>query len=187
MKRGVGSPSDPIQASLTLRLYIDYNSYSCQIHRETRKNYNILTKPGSCGAPKLSGAPELSCFSRSRSLHELLPKNALKILIRHAKHDCLPEIEGMTQIRQPEQQILRFKAIYQVRMRKSCAGYSHLITNPATCCRILCLITESGKPNAPDEILPVSPALSFGRGGSRDLRRFISRFPRWLRPSAKPQ
>lgn len=145
VKRGVGSPSDPIQASLTLRLYIDYNSYSCQIHRETRKNYNILTKPGSCGAPKLSGAPELSCFSRSRSLHELLPKNALKILIRHAKHDCLPEIEGMTQIRQPEQQILRFKAIYQVRMRKSCAGYSHLITNPATCCRILCLITESGK------------------------------------------
>lgn len=187
MKRGVGSPSDPIQASLTLRLYIDYNSYSCQIHRETRKNYNILTKPGSCGAPKLSGAPELSCFSRSRSLHELLPKNALKILIRHAKHDCLPEIEGVTQIRQPEQQILRFKSIYQVRMRKSCAGYSHLITNPATCCRIPSRIGKSGKPNAPDEILPVSPDLSFGRGGSRDLRRFISRFPRWLRPSAKPQ
>ena len=136
VKRGVGSPSDPIQASLTLRLYIDYNSYSCQIHRETRKNYNILTKPGSCGAPKLSGAPELSCFSRSRSLHELLPKNALKILIRHAKHDCLPKIEEIAQIRQLKQRISGSKLVFRAATVKSCAGYSHSIKNPARHCRI---------------------------------------------------
>ena len=97
----------------------------------TIANTSIAARPPAANLPSI-----FSLFFRAAPPDQLLPKNASKRLIRHAKHDCLPKIEEIAQIRQLKQRISGSKLVFRAATVKSCAGYSHSIKNPARQCRI---------------------------------------------------
>ena len=58
----------------------------------TIANTSIAARPPAANLPSI-----FSLFFCAAPLGQLLPKNASKRLIRHAKHDCLPKIEEIAQ------------------------------------------------------------------------------------------